>query len=52
MTIIIAVILALASTGNIYADKESNSMIDSEQTEQQLRDHLRALTVAIGERSV
>jgi len=27
-------------------------MIDSEQTEQQLRDHLRALTVAIGERSV
>jgi Zn-dependent M28 family amino/carboxypeptidase len=27
-------------------------MIDSEQTKQRLRDHLRALTVAIGERSV
>jgi hypothetical protein len=33
------------STGNIYADKENSSMIDSEQIQKQQRDHLQALTV-------
>jgi hypothetical protein len=35
------------STGNIYADKENSSMIDSEQIQKQLRDHLQALTVTM-----
>jgi Zn-dependent M28 family amino/carboxypeptidase len=34
------------------ADREKRAMIDSKQTQQQLRDHLQVLTVAIGERSV
>ena len=50
---IIAIIsFALLPIGGICADKEIRSMIDSEQTKQQLRNHLHALTMTIGERSV
>jgi Zn-dependent M28 family amino/carboxypeptidase len=50
---IIAIIsFALLPIGGICAGKEIRSMIDSEQTKQQLRNHLHALTVTIGERSV
>jgi Zn-dependent M28 family amino/carboxypeptidase len=37
---------------NIHADNKENVKVDRQQTQQRLRDHLRALTVTIGERSV
>jgi Zn-dependent M28 family amino/carboxypeptidase len=38
--------------GYFFADRENRSMTDREQIKQRLRDHLQALTVTIGERSV
>ncbi len=38
--------------GDIYAGNRELAMIDIQQTKQQLRDHVKVLTVTIGERSV
>ena len=38
--------------GDIYADNRELAMIDIQQTKQHLRDHVKTLTVTIGERSV
>ena len=51
-TRILALILGSLLTGDLYADNRELAMIDIQQTKQQLRDHVKTLTVAIGERSV
>jgi Zn-dependent M28 family amino/carboxypeptidase len=50
--IILIAILSLIAIGRLPADKENSPMINSEQTQKHLRDHMHALTVSIGERSV
>ncbi|MGD9026003.1 MAG: M28 family peptidase, partial [Desulfobacterales bacterium] len=37
---------------NLHADNRDSVMVDRQQIQQRLRDHLHALTVTIGERSV
>lgn len=47
-----AIILGWALIEKLYAEKEEGVMVDRQQIQQRLRDHLHALTVTIGERSV
>jgi hypothetical protein len=51
-TIIIALVVGSLFTGDLYADNRGLPMIDIQQTKQRLRDHVKTLTVTIGERSV
>jgi hypothetical protein len=44
--------LGWAPIGKLHAEKGAGVLIDRQQTRQRLRDHLYALTVTIGERSV
>ena len=48
----LAVVFGWTPTGELYADNREGSMIDIRQTKLQLQDHVHALTVEIGERSV
>jgi Zn-dependent M28 family amino/carboxypeptidase len=52
VSFIIAVILGWALTEELHADNREAVMVDRQQTRQRLREHLHALTIAIGERSV
>jgi Zn-dependent M28 family amino/carboxypeptidase len=51
-TIIIVIILGLIQIEDLYAVNGESAMIDIQETQQRLQDHLHALTVNIGERSV
>jgi Zn-dependent M28 family amino/carboxypeptidase len=51
-TIIIFIILSLTQVEHLYAFKGKSAMIDLQETKQRLQDHVHALTVTIGERSV
>ena len=51
-SIILALVLGSLFTGDLYAENRELPMIDIQQTKQQLQDHVKALTVTIGERSV
>jgi len=51
-TIMLALILGSLYSTNLYADNRKRPMIDIEQTSKRLQDHVKALTVNIGERSV
>jgi hypothetical protein len=49
---VITAILGLAIVENLHADNGEGIMVDRHQTQQRLREHLQALTVTIGERSL
>ena len=51
-TIIFALVLGSLFTGDLYDDNRELPMIDLQQSKQQLQDHVKALTVTIGERSL
>ena len=51
-SILFALVVGYLFTGDLYADNRGPPMIDIQQTIQQLRDHVKTLTVTIGERSV
>jgi Zn-dependent M28 family amino/carboxypeptidase len=51
-TIIFALVLGSLFAGDLFADNRELPMIDIRQTKQQLQEHVKALTVTIGERSV
>jgi Zn-dependent M28 family amino/carboxypeptidase len=52
VSFIIAAILGWALMEKLHAENGEGVMVDRQQTQQRLREHLHALTVTIGERSV
>lgn len=51
-TLILALVIGSLFAGDLYADNRGLLMIDIQKTKQRLQDHVKALTVTIGERSV
>ena len=51
-TLVLIIIIGLFPAGVRYADSGDTAMIDIQLTRQRLREHLHALTVTIGERSI